>query len=107
MAKKYGVTPWGEWFIEVLDSYSMGARLGRGKTYANTGKVVKVEFSGGTVKARVKGRSSPYYSVSISFSSLKDKETVFELAKKDPMVLARIASGELPLEFLKALKLRG
>ncbi|MCL1815567.1 MAG: hypothetical protein FWG27_07110 [Treponema sp.] len=29
MKSRYGVTPWGSWFIDVLDSYRKGARLDR------------------------------------------------------------------------------
>ena len=42
----YGRTPWGKWFIDVLDSYQMGARLDRGKRYANTGRVLSLEIAG-------------------------------------------------------------
>lgn len=109
MARKYGTTPWGQWFIDVLDSYRMGARLERGKTYANTGKVTKFEIDGTSVKARVKGRSSPYYTVVIRFPKLSgaDRDVVSELAGEDPVMLARIASGELPDSFLNKLKKRG
>lgn len=107
MGQKYGTTPWGAWFIDVLDSYRMGARLERGKTYANTGRVLNVKFDGRTVTARVRGRSSPYYTVVIRFPKLEEADSVCSLAGEDPLLLARIATGELPEEFLKKLKKRG
>jgi len=59
MKNRYGVTPRGAWFVEVLDGYSMGARLDRGRTYANTDRVLSLAFDAGTARAKVEGRSAP------------------------------------------------
>ena len=104
---KYGVTPWGAWFIEVLDSYEMGARLGRGKTYANTGRVLSLEFDKGKAIAKVEGNYRPFYRVEIDFPALKEREKVYRMIEEDPLLLARIAAGELPEEFLLKLKAGG
>ncbi|MDR2630616.1 MAG: DEAD/DEAH box helicase family protein, partial [Spirochaetaceae bacterium] len=103
----YGRTPWGKWFIDVLDSYQMGARLDRGKTYANTGKVLSLEIRDGKVTAKVKGNYRPFYKVEISFPPLPEKERVFKLLEENPSLLARIAAGELPESFLVKLKKEG
>ncbi|MDR1637924.1 MAG: DEAD/DEAH box helicase, partial [Treponema sp.] len=108
MAKsKYGITPWGSWFIEVLDSYSMGARLGRGKTYANTGRVLSLEIDAGRAVAKVEGNYRPFYRVEIDFPELKEREKVYRMIQEDPALLSRIAAGELPEEFLVKLKAEG
>jgi superfamily II DNA or RNA helicase len=104
---KYGVTPWGAWFIEVLDSYSMGARLDRGKTYANTGRVLSLNIDEGKAIAKVEGNYRPYYRVEIDFPSLEEKEKVYRMIEEDPALLSRIAAGELPEEFLVKLKAEG
>jgi superfamily II DNA or RNA helicase len=104
---KYGVTPWGSWFIEVLDSYEMGARLGRGKTYANTGRVLSLELQDGKAIAKVEGNYRPFYRVEIDFPALKEREKVYRMIEEDPVLLARIAAGELPEEFLLKLKAEG
>ncbi|MDR0589745.1 MAG: SWIM zinc finger family protein, partial [Spirochaetaceae bacterium] len=103
----YGRTPWGKWFIDVLDSYQMGARLDRGKSYANTGKVLSLEIEGGKVRAKVKGNYRPFYKVEISFPPLEEGKRVFQLIQEDPSLLARIAAGELPESFLVKLKREG
>ena len=36
---KYGMTPWGAWFLRMIESYDGDGRVSRGKSYANTGKV--------------------------------------------------------------------
>jgi SNF2 family DNA or RNA helicase/uncharacterized Zn finger protein len=107
MKSRYGITPWGSWFIDVLDSYQMGARLDRGRSYANTGKVLSLEFKEGKALAKVKGNYRPYYKVEIAFSPLKEAEQVYKMIEEDPALLARIAAGELPETFLQKLKKKG
>ncbi|MDR2048988.1 MAG: SWIM zinc finger family protein, partial [Treponema sp.] len=106
MAKKgqYGVTSWGAWFIDVLDSYRMGARLDRGRTYANTGRVLSLEFKAGRALAKVEGNYRPFYRVEIAFPPLEEQEKVYRMIEDDPALLAHIAAGELPEDFLRKLK---
>ena len=103
MKNRYGITPWGSWFIDVLDSYRMGERLDRGRSYANTGKVSSLDFNKGRVKARVKGNYKPFYNVQIIFPPLKEAEQVYKMIEDNPPLLARIATGELPEAFLHEL----
>ncbi|MDR0553864.1 MAG: DEAD/DEAH box helicase family protein [Treponema sp.] len=103
----YGRSPWGKWFIDVLDSYQMGARLDRGKSYANTGKVLSLEFKGRTAIAKVKGNYRPSYTVKIEFPELVEAERIFQLIEADPSLLAAIMAGELPEAFLTKLKREG
>jgi len=107
MKNSYGVTPWGAWFIDVLDSYEMGARLDRGRTYANTGKVLSLKLDGGRAVARVQGNYRPFYRVEIEFPPLEEAEQVYSMIEDDPPLLARIASGELPKDFLEKLLDKG
>ena len=107
MKNLYGVTPWGRWFIDVLDSYEMGERLERGRRYANAGKVLSLELTEGRAIAKVEGKSSPFYKVAISFPPLKEAEQVCDMIEKDPPLLAQIAAGELPETFLEKLKEKG
>ncbi|MDR2097214.1 MAG: DEAD/DEAH box helicase family protein [Spirochaetaceae bacterium] len=106
---QYGVTPWGKWFMETLESYDLGARFDRGKSYANTGKVLKLEMKDGRVSAKVEGHYMPYYKVEILFPSMSPSERnkVKAIIENDAALLARIAAGELPEEFLKKLKSKG
>ncbi|MDR2095864.1 MAG: DEAD/DEAH box helicase [Treponema sp.] len=107
--QSYGVTPWGKWFIDVLDSYRMDARLNRGKTYANTGKVLSLEFNERKAVAKVKGNYRPSYKVEIEFPPLEEQEKaeVLRLIEEDTALVAQIAAGELPESFLQKLKRSG
>jgi len=105
--KQYGVTPWGSWFIEVLDSYKMGSRLDRGRTYANTGRVLSLSLNSCCAMAKVAGNYRPSYLVEILFPPLKEAEQVYQMIEEDPPLLARIAAGELPEAFLLKLRKKG
>jgi len=108
MNSRYGVTPWGTWFIDVLDSYKMGERLDRGRRYANAGKVLSLELKEGRAIAKVEGNSAPSYRVTISFPPLAEAEQeVYAMIEKDLPLLARITAGELPESFLQQLKKKG
>jgi len=107
MKNLYGITPWGRWFIDVLDSYQMGERLERGRRYANAGRVLSLELKEGRAAAKVEGNFKPFYNVSINFSPLEEAEKVYKLIENDPPLLARIAAGELPETFLEKLKKDG
>jgi superfamily II DNA or RNA helicase len=105
--QNYGTSPWGKWFIDVLEGYEMGARLDRGRSYANTGKVLSLDIQDGKAAAKVKGHYRPSYKVEIRFPALAKKKRVLALVEEDPSLLARIAAGELPEEFLLKLKKEG
>ncbi|MCL2067790.1 MAG: DEAD/DEAH box helicase [Treponema sp.] len=107
MKSRYGITAWGSWFIDVLDSYKMGARLDRGRTYANTGRVLSLDLKDGRATAKVEGNYMPFYRVQIAFPPLKEKEQVYKMIEDDTPLLARIAAGELPETFLQKLKKKG
>jgi uncharacterized Zn finger protein len=107
MNNRYGVTPWGSWFIDVLDSYQMGERLDRGRRYANAGKVLSLELADGKAIAKVEGNYQPFYRVQIHFPPLAESEQVYKMIEDDPPLLARIAAGELPESFLQELKQKG
>jgi len=104
--KKYGVTPWGEIFMDAIDGFDESGRLGRGKTYANTGRVLKLEIVNTTVMARVKGRSYSGYDVEIKFPkfSKNDEQRIYEIIEENPLILARIMNRELPEELLDLLE---
>ncbi|MDR0497646.1 MAG: DEAD/DEAH box helicase family protein, partial [Treponema sp.] len=107
MKNQYGITPWGSWFVDVLDSYQMGARLDRGRTYANTGRVLSLALDEGRAFAKVEGKYRPSYRVEIIFPQLKEAEQVYKMIENDLPLLARIAAGELPETFLQKLKNKG
>jgi uncharacterized Zn finger protein len=52
---------WSRRFIDVLESYGLGARMERGRRYARGGKVLSLAVGAGKLEARVQGsRRTPY-----------------------------------------------
>ncbi len=69
---KYGTTPWGAWFLRMLESYDSEGRVSRGKSYANTGKVDSLVITGNKVAARVAGHYDPWYYISLTFPRISE-----------------------------------
>lgn len=59
----YGRTWWGERFLTALERFTNSARLGRGRAYANNGRIVEHKLEKGTVVAKVRGSINPYFGV--------------------------------------------
>jgi len=59
----FGRTWWGQRFIKALERFTDPARLGRGRSYANEGRILSYRIEGGTVSAKVRGSADPYFGV--------------------------------------------
>ncbi len=94
----FATTWWGERWIAVLESFHLGARLGRGWSYARKGQVIGLEIGTGEVTAEVQGSRASPYSVSIEIepvAAAKWRELAATVAE-DMAVAARLLAGELP-----------
>lgn len=60
---QFSRTWWGKQFIEALESFSDPARLGRGRSYARNGKILKSSIDQNRITATVKGSINPYFGV--------------------------------------------
>ena len=108
MPRKYefGLTPWGAYFIRAMESLADQARLKRGRSYAANGNVFRLSIENGVVSAMVEGNYKPWYDVRIVFKPLNQSErtALFRLINDDPMLVGRIAIGELPAELIDRLR---
>ena len=70
---EYGTTWWGKQWLEALGDIDYDNRIPRGKTYANTGRVLsfKIDSSRRVIKARVEGNYDPYYRVTIGLPPIR------------------------------------
>jgi len=102
----FGLTPWGSYFIDAMERLADEARLGRGRSYAGHGYVLKLSIKDGKAEAMVEGSYRPWYNVTIAFKPLGrgDIEAIYKLIDNDPMLMGRIAAGELPLELIERLE---
>ena len=90
---KYGTTPWGAWFLRMIESYDGDGRVSRGKSYANTGKVNSLVITGNKVAARVAGHYDPWYYISLNFPRISEPNR-----KKTEKILAEHPADLIALE---------
>ena len=102
MSKKYGVTWWGEQWLNSLSNIDNSNRLPRGKTYANTGRVRAVEIEKNVIQAKVQGSDPRPYKITITIPLFNDaeKKQIVDEAIRNPVVVAKLLNRELPQEML-------
>src|SRR3954465_10258483 len=66
----FGESWWAKRWIDVLESFDIGARLSRGRSYARRGQVVSIDVQKGRVMAEVQGSRSTPYRVKIEVAPL-------------------------------------
>ena len=89
---------WGKRWIAVLESFQIGERLSRGRSYARRGQVVTIEIEKGRVKARVQGSRARPYTVEILLKPLSRAEwlrIIGTLADRF-LTMAKLLAGEMP-----------
>src|SRR5271166_2673963 len=93
-----GETWWSRRFIELLESFGVGSRLKRGRSYARSGQVVELEVEHGVVLAKVQGSRYSPYRVRIRFKALSESQ--WRRAEKamasQALPLAQLLAGEMP-----------
>jgi uncharacterized Zn finger protein len=94
----FGETWWARRWITVLESYSIGSRLQRGRTYARAGQVLDMAIQPGTVTARVQGSRATPYKIRIDVPVLPDSEweRAIDAMSAQAIFAAKLLSGEMP-----------
>jgi uncharacterized Zn finger protein len=93
-----GETWWSKRFLAILESFSLGTRLTRGRAYARAGQVLSLDVSAGRVTATVQGSRPTPYRVSISLPKF-DARTwarIEEALAEQAIYSARLLAGEMP-----------
>jgi uncharacterized Zn finger protein len=100
---------WGRRWLEVLESFNIGERLGRGRTYARKGQVLDLKIDPGVVHAKVQGSRPRPYTVTIKMKPLTGGqwEKVGKAVSDDTWSSARLISGEMPETLEDTLKSAG
>ncbi len=94
----FGKTWWAGRWIAALERLVDPGRLSRGRTYARSGQVTKLEVGAGGVSARVQGSRPTPYTVGIRFRTLSADEwtRVIDAMADQAIYAARLLSGEMP-----------
>lgn len=97
---------WAKRWIKTLESFNLGARLSRGKSYARKGQVTSIKIEVGLVRAKVQGSSSKPYSVTIKIRTLtgSEWELLAEKLASKPIFAAKLLAGEMPEDIDSAFK---
>src|SRR6266700_5426098 len=95
-----GETWWSKRWIRVLESFNMGARLTRGRSYARQGQVLSIDVEPGLVKAKVQGSRPKPYNVKIQLRPLSDQDwdKVTEAMAAQAIFAAKLLAGEMPTD---------
>ena len=95
-----GETWWSKRWIGVLESFDMGARLTRGRSYARKGQVISIDVHKGFVTAKVQGTRPKPYNVIIQLNPISepDWDKVTDAMASKAIFAAKLLSGEMPLD---------
>ena len=94
----FGQSWWAKRWISVLESFNIGARLQRGRSYARRGQVASVDISKGLVTAKVQGSRKTPYSVIINIKTLSrpEWEKIAAALSCQVFFIAKLLAGEMP-----------
>ena len=89
---------WGRRWIQVLESFNIGARLSRGKSYARRGQVMNLDIGKGAITAKVQGTRSTPYKVRIDLNAFseKDWELIIAHLVDEPVLAVQLLGNEMP-----------
>src|SRR5215471_11511996 len=105
----FGESWWAKRWIAVLESFNIGERLGRGRSYARRGQVLSVAIEKGRVGAKVQGSRPKPYTVAISLKTLSagDWQTLAQILSQQAIFAAKLLAGEMPQDIEQAFKEEG
>ncbi len=94
----FGTAWWSKRWIAVLESFGIGARLGRGRSYARRGQVTDIRIEPGEVKAKVQGSRPKPYDVVIRLKPFSERhlQDLGQALQKEALLAARLLAGEMP-----------
>lgn len=93
-----GQSWWSRRFLDVLESFALGTRLTRGRSYARAGQVLTLDIAPGAVTASVQGSRPKPYRVSIGLRPFPEPvwARIEALLAAQALYSARLLAGDLP-----------
>lgn len=97
---------WAKRWLAVLDSYGIGSRLQRGRSYARSGQVLNIDIVPGQVKSRVQGSRPKPYNVEIQVKPLPDTEweRALDAISKQAIFAAQLLDSVMPQDIETAFE---
>jgi uncharacterized Zn finger protein len=105
----FGETWWAKRWIAVLESFNIGARLGRGRSYARSGQVISIDIAKGEIESQVQGSRPKPYDIKIKIKTLpkSDWRKLADALSSQAIFAAKLLAGEMPDEIEQAFKEAG
>ena len=105
----FGESWWAKRWIAVLESFNIGARLGRGRSYARRGQVLSIEVNKGKVTAKVQGSRPKPYEVKIEMKTLSTPnwQKLGKTLSREVIFSAKLLTGEMPPDIEKVFQKAG
>jgi uncharacterized Zn finger protein len=106
---KFGESWWAKRWVAVLESFDIGARLQRGRSYARKGQVLSIDVKKGMVEASVQGSRAQPYQVHIKVRPLLAAEwkRLAEQLGTQALFAAKLLAGEMPQDIEQAFAAAG
>src|SRR5215210_967607 len=95
---EFGTSWWAKRWIAVLEGFNIGARLGRGRSYARGGQVLSIQVEKGQVRAAVQGSRPKPYEIVIQVKTLPaaDWKKLAQALSRQALFAAKLLAGEMP-----------
>ena len=100
---------WAKRWIAVLEGFNIGARLGRGRSYARQGQVLDIQIAPGAVKAQVQGSRPRPYRVRIELQPLSAAQwrKLTTAMAAEARFGAKLLAGEMPTDIEAVFQAEG
>jgi len=105
----FGESWWAKRWISVLESFDIGARLGRGRNYARSGQVLSIDIEKGNVKAKVQGSRPTPYRITIGIKSITPATwgKLVKILSHQAIFVAKLLAGEMPQDIERIFQSAG
>ena len=105
----FGESWWAKRWISVLESFDIGARMGRGRNYARSGQVLSIDIEKGNVKAKVQGSRPTPYRITIGIKSITPANwgKLVKILSHQAIFVAKLLAGEMPQDIEKVFQAAG
>ena len=103
---RFGESWWARRWIKRLEDFNIGARLGRGRSYARSGQVRSIKIEKGMVTAQVQGsRRNPYeIIINIRTLTLPQWKKLAAVFSGQAIFAAKLLNGEIPQDIEEAFE---
>ena len=102
----FGQSWWAKRWIKKLEDFNIGARLGRGRSYARSGQVRSIKIEKELVTAQVQGSRRRPYDITIQIRALTPPQwkKLAGIFAGQAIFTAKLLNGEMPKDIERAFE---